>query len=45
MHYNNLLINKIDPNNKLGAIPGSSTSTWSNVFTLGFSFMFGGPKR
>jgi len=49
MHYNNLLINKTDPtspaNDYLGAIAGSNTSSWSNVFTIGFGILFGGPKQ
>jgi outer membrane beta-barrel protein len=47
MHYNNLLINKTDPANSgfLESIPGSNTSSWSNVFTLGFGILFGGPKE
>jgi outer membrane beta-barrel protein len=46
MHYNNMLINKSDTaNDYLGVIPGSNTSSWSNVFTIGFGILFGGPKQ
>jgi hypothetical protein len=45
MHYNNLLINKITPDGYGQPIPGSNTSSWSNVFTLGFGILFGGPKK